>query len=68
MTPSRTALEQAARLVRLVGILPGDARLWTDAEAREARLLVSLLSEHALAAQRKAKPERPPIMRRRAAA
>ena len=51
--PSRTAIEQAEALLDLAQRIR-DGNLWTPEQRRDARILVSLLSEHSLAADRRA--------------
>jgi hypothetical protein len=50
---SVTAMEQAAKLTRLVGVIPVESRLWTAEERKLARALVMLLCEHSLAAEKR---------------
>lgn len=52
MTPARTAREQAQHLQLLVDQFVA-GRLWTREDRKDARILVSLLSEHSLTAERR---------------
>jgi len=55
MSATRTAMEQAAQL-QLLAELVAKGKLWTPEQRKDARILVALLSDHALASERRTAP------------